>query len=288
MFFNPVLKSPLPTKDKRFLIALAVSLLFHAALIFIKFATPPEPLLSDAQSVPSELQVRLAGPQAPSPPPVMLQPAPRPAPPTPSTARRPSVRLQMPPTRSVEAEKTWSQAEKDEMSRFLSDLNTEARPPTGRALEQKALAMARAIGAQGDRDDEAIKIAQRLRAAKIEPFNIEQYYEALFRKLNSSAAMERNKSKQAGSHVAVVRVVLNPDGSVKSFTIQQAADQQAEIAYIQSVVERAAPFPAFPADIRKATDEMILQICIQPRGYGPGGGAFFSRLSRGQSCRGEG
>jgi len=279
------MKLTLPTKDKRFLIALAVSLTFHLALLFIKFTTPPEPLLSESQSLPKELQVRLSKPEPPSPPPAMPQPA---APPAPSKARRPTAQLPTPPTRTVEAEKTWSQTEKEDMSRFLKELDTESKPPTGKALAQKALAMARTLATQGEGDDEAAEIAQRLRAANIDPLNIELYYEALFRKLNRSAEMVKNKSRQAGARVAVVRVVLNPNGSVKSFKVLEAADQQIEIAYIKTVVERAAPFPAFPPEIRKATDEMILQICIQPQRFGPGGGPFFSRMSRGQACREEG
>jgi len=279
------MKLSLPTKDKRFLIALAVSLALHLSLLFIKRATPPEPLISDSQNLPSELQVRISRSEPPNAPSAMQQPI---APQVPTKARRPTAQLPTPLTRTVEAEKTWSQAEKEEMNRFLNELGAESKPPSGRALAQKAMAMARAIGAEGEVDQEAVTIAQRLRAANVEPFNIELYYESLFRKLNRSAEMVKNKSREAGSHVAVVRVVLNPNGSVKSFTIQQAADQQSEIAYIKSVVERAAPFPAFPADIRKATDAMILQICIQPRSFGPGGGAFFSRMSRGQSCREDG
>ena len=171
------------------------------------------------------------------------------------------------------------------MSRFLNDLQTETKPRTGRDLEQDALAMARTLEKHVEKDDEAAEIAQRLRDAQIEPLSIELYYEALFNKLNRSAEMVKNKSKETGLRVAVVRVVINPDGSVRSFTVQQTADQQTEIAYIKSVVERAAPFPAFPPDIRKATDAMILQICIQPQRTGPGGNAFFSRLSRGEGCR---
>jgi hypothetical protein len=281
--FKLQMKLSLPTQDKRFLIALAVSLSFHLALLFIKFTTPPEALVSESQNLPKELQVRLTKPQPPSPPPAMPQAAS-----PPPKARRQTARLPTPPTRAVEAEKTWSQAEKEEMNRFLNELDTEAKPATGKALAQKALAMARTLVTQGEGVDEAAEIMQRLRAANVEPLNIELYYEALFRKLNRSAEMVKNKSKEAGSRVAVVRVVLNPNGSVKSFKVLQAADQQSEIAYIKTVVERAAPFPAFPPDIRKATNEMILQICIQPKRTGPGGGAFFSRMSRGQSCREEG
>lgn len=287
MFFKPEMKLKLATQDKRFLIALAVSLSLHLALLFIQF-TKPEHLLSDSQKLPAELQVRLAQPPAPSPAPT-APPGPQAvAPAPPSKARRQTAKLPTPPTRSVEAEKTWSQAERNDMSRFLNELETETKPPTGKALAQKALAMARAIGAQGETDEEAAEIAQRLRTANVDPFNIELYYEALFRNLNRSAEMVKNKSREAGAQVAVVRVVLNPNGSVKSFTVVDAGDQKIEIAYIKSVVERAAPFPAFPPEIRKATDAMILQICIQPKRFETGSGAFFSRMSRGQSCRGEG
>lgn len=278
------------SKDKRFQVALAVSLAFHLALLLIKSSAPPDATDAASNHIPSQLDVRLEQPSRPNQiaaPPALPQPEiiPKHAAVKP---RRQSAQLKPAPVVRAEAEKAWTKTERDEMSRFLNDLSAESKPPSGKALEQKALTMARAIGAQGDRDEEAIEIAQRLRAAKIEPLNIELYYEALFRKLNSSAAMVKNKSQESGSHLAVVRVVLNPNGSVQSFTIQQAADQQSEIAYIKSVVERAAPFPAFPEAIRNATDKMILTICIQPRGYGPEGGAFFSRMSRGQSCSGDG
>lgn len=274
------------SNNKRFLLALAASVAIHLALLLFKINTPPE-ILSGAERPPSKLDVRLAKPERRPQPAV----APQPAPPKQRLARtpRPPPRLQSPPAVVAEAEKTWSQTEKEEMNRFLNELEAPAKPRSGAEIMRNALAMARTLAKEEEKEeDELAVITQRLRAANIEPLNLELYYEALFRKLNRSAAMVKNNSREVGTEVAVVRVVLNPNGSVKSFSILQAADQQAEIAYIKTVVERAAPFPAFPAEIRKATDALILQICIQPKRFAAGSGPLFTRIARGQSCREEG
>lgn len=279
------MKLLLPTKNKRILVALAVSLAFHLSLLFFKFSTPHEVLESNPSHVPSQLDVRLSPPdRAAQPPPLPPQAAPTPA--TEKARRKPT---QMQPAPMVaEAEKTWTTVEKDEMNRFLNELGTQSKPPSGTELARRALAMAKTLGRQDEKNDEMAEIAQRLRAANIEPLSLELYFEALFRKLNSSAAMVQRNAYKAGSQVAEVRVTLSPNGSVKSFTILHSADQQAEIAYIKSVVERAAPFPVFPADIRSATDKLILQICIHPSRFSDGTGAQFTRMSRGQSCRRDG
>ena len=280
------MKLPHLSQNSRFYLALGLSVALHLALLLFKWTQPeqlPEPA---SRQPPPQLDVRLAEPLArpPSPPPAAPAVTPKPKP-APQTRRKPTP-VQKPTPRPTEVLKSWPQAEKDQMRRFLEEL-LPSKPRSGRELQQEAIATARNLEKRVEVDDEAETISKRLRDAQVEPLSIELYYEALFRKLNRSAEMVKNKAKESGSRVAVVRAVLNADGSLKSFTILQAADQQLEIAYIKSVVERAAPFPAFPPDIRKATDALILQICIQPPRSGPGGGTFFSRMSRGQGC-GEG
>ena len=277
------MKLPHLTQNSRFILALSLSVALHLALLLFKWVQPeqlPEPA---SRQPPPQLEVRLAEPLTRPPPAAPAAPAVTPKrKPEPQIRRKPTPVLQ-PTPRPTEVVKPWTQAEKDQMRRFLEELPP-SKPRTGRELAQEAIVTARTLEKRIEPDDEAAEIAQRLRDAKVEPLSIELYYEALFRKLNRSAEMVKNKAKESGSRVAVVRAVLNADGSLKSFTVLQAADQQLEIAYIQSVVERAAPFPAFPPDIRKATDVLILQICIQPPRSGLSGGAFFSRTSRGQGC----
>ena len=278
------MKLRFPTKNTRILVALAASLAFHLALLFFKPATPPETFAPNSSRAPSQLNVSLAKPASVAQPAVQPQRA---------APIKPPVKLQRQtsPLRTrqavVEAEKTWTASEKDEMDRFLKELEPQAKL-SGTELARRALAQARTLGTEGEKNDELAEISKRLRTANVEPLSLELYFEALFRKLNSSAAMVQRKTRDTGSQVAVVQVALNANGSMRSFTILQSADQQSEIAYIKSVVERAAPFPAFPSDIRAATDALILQICIQPKGVGGGSGAQFTRMSRGQSCREEG
>ena len=99
-----------------------------------------------------------------------------------------------------------------------------------------------------------------------------------------AAESARPSHKEAGRNAAAVRIVLNADGTVKSFRVLWAADQQAEIAYVSHLFEIAAPFAPFPVDIRNATQSLILQICIMP-GSGSGD-ALFSPMANGRTCNG--
>lgn len=283
---------PLSTLDKRFLVALGISIAFHLSLLLWKFSQPPQPLSAEAPRASSPLQVRLAPstPNTPEPMPPAPLILPRPQPTRPQRAiakprpRSQTAQLTRPP---VEQEKTWTQAEKNEMNQFLNELNSEAQPPAAPELVRRSLAMARDFGKAEQKNDEMSKIERRLREAQVEPLGLELYFEALFRKLNSSAAMLRNNVRERGKQLAIVRIRLRPDGTVRDFVIVQSADQQNEIAYVKSVVDRAAPFPAFPSDIRKATDVLILQICIQPPRLSDSDGPQFTRMGPGQSCRPE-
>jgi hypothetical protein len=268
-------------RDMRIAVALAISLALHLAVLFIKVAAPDAGLPHPTNRASSRLDVTLSQPADSA----RLAPLPertetKPAKPTP---KQPVAHLQQPAT-VAEPAKAWTQAEKAEMNQFLNELGAQPKPRSGAELAQKALAMARSMTSEED-SEAAQKTTPQIIGAKVEPFSLELYLDALFRKMNRTAAMLRNEHGANGLHVATVQIVLNPDGSVKSFRALQAADQQAEIAYIKAVVEQAAPFPAFPPDIRRATDAFSIQICILPNRFADGGGPMFSRMSKGQSCR---
>jgi hypothetical protein len=57
----------------------------------------------------------------------------------------------------------------------------------------------------------------------------------------------KNDPRSRGVQAAAIEVRINPDGSLKSFTVTRSGDQQAEIAFVKSVVERAVPFCRLPA-----------------------------------------
>ncbi len=276
----------LSTLDKRFLIALGISLALHLSLLLWKFPTPPESLVASSTRPPPPLTVHLGPPQPVTQ--IQSSTAPPAAKPRVAVAPKPRQPRQKLMTRvAPPQQKAWTQAEKDEMNQFLNELGAPPKAPSGAELARNALSMARNIGREAQRNDEMAEIDRRLDAANVEPLSLELYFEALFRKLNRSAAMVRDTAHEPGTQLAIVRVTLNSDGTVKNFNIVKSADRQAEIAYVKSVVERAAPFAAFPAKIRAATDALILQICIQPPRLSGGEGAHFTRLAPGQSCRSE-
>ncbi|MGV0976383.1 MAG: hypothetical protein ACOYBO_10685, partial [Azonexus sp.] len=80
-----------------------------------------------------------------------------------------------------------------------------------------------------------------------------------------------------------LEIRLNPNGSLKSFKVLNAADQQDEIAFVKSVVEQSVPFSPFPPDISKAAKSLAMVICIMPANSS-GGGFGFTRNPGGRGC----
>jgi hypothetical protein len=178
---------------------------------------------------------------------------------------------------------TWSKAERDDMNRFLRELDDQAR--AGPDLAQRSQAMARAVGRQQARLDDADDVLlERLpNSPPVDPFSLEMYLDGLVKKLNRSAAFVKNDPRSRGMKTATVLIRLHPNGSLQSFKVLNAADQQIEIAYIQSVVERAVPFSAFPPDIQRSAQSLAMIICILPA-HLSGGGFGFSRTPDGRRC----
>lgn len=181
-----------------------------------------------------------------------------------------------------EEKQNWTRAEKEEIDQFFNP--APSKPASGTELAQRAMAAARNLPpAETVSPQEKRELAQQnARLAQVEPFTLEMYFDALYRKLNQTARFVKRSHKEAGRNAAAVRIVLNPDGTVKSFRVMWAADQQAEIAYVNKLFEAAAPFSPFPPAMLRATDSMILEICIKP-GSGDGGG-LFTPMEPGSRC----
>lgn len=256
--------------------AVAVSLVIHAIALALPHAEP-----NRKQAVAAPLQARLA-PRVVTLPPVPEQTAViRPA----AKASRQKPRETMHVNRSHDATSssvpTWTAAQKAEMDSFLNELADEAKrkpPPT---LAQRALAMAHEAGHEMARADEAEEALLELRpnGPPPDPFSLEFYMDGLVRRLNRSAGFVNSERRHQGVHTAAVHFRLNPDGTLKSFVVLNAADQADEIAFIKAVVERSVPFSPFPPDIDKAARSLGITICIRPgRSSGPG----FTRMQGGR------
>lgn len=256
--------------------AITLSLILHGLILFA-------PLKSEAPATQrtARLEATLA-PQAhpaeapPAKPPGKSEPAK-----APSARRILSVNKGKPAARSL-PKQSWTPAEKAEMNHFLDELADQARrsPP----LAQRSLAMARTEAqAMARRDAAATETIERVpNGPPPDPFSLEMYMDAVVKKLNRSAAFVKNDPRSKGVRTALVRVRLYPSGSLRSFDILNAADQHDEIAFVKSVVERAVPFAAFPADLRQSVLSLGVLICIRPSTVGDG--AF--RFSRNQNIQG--
>jgi len=203
-------------------------------------------------------------------------------------AKRQSIKKLLAPGKSKEklAESpapTWSKAEREDMNKFLRELDDQARASPD--LAQRSLAMARTAGRQQARQDDADEVMlERLpNSPPVDPFSLEMYLDGLVKKLNRSAAFVKNEPRSRGMKAAAVLIRLNPNGTLQSFKVLNAADQQVEIAYIKSVVERAVPFSSFPADIQKSAQSLAMIICILPAHLN-GGGFGFARTPDGRRC----
>ena len=270
------------TNYTRFWFALAASLLLHLAVLALKTSAPVSQPNKTSGRAASRLDITLKAQPEQKPQEKKTQPQHK-------IDQRPRVLAMQPKRDTTPSElvpRTWTRAERDDMNQFMNEITEEARPPSGAVLAQRALTMARNMHSpEPDEDAESKQIMRKLMDANVDPFSIEMYFDALFRKMNRSATMIGNEKRHMGLSTAAVRILLNKDGSVRSFKILRAADQQAEIDFIQAVVDQSAPFPMFPPDIGKATDAVALLICIRPGLSGDSSGATFSRMGGGQACR---
>ena len=291
------LESPYLQVRKSFLLAMALSLLLHAVVLFVGYSSsnflPPSGADAERQEMPPQRRLIATLARSPASPPRpssvdASRPVPKPS--APSSKRRLS------PNKSAStkhlsipadplANRKWSTAERADMRGFLSELAAEAKPPpSGQTLPAKALAMARQMGRSTVEDgvDRESKPASG-KGKPVDRYSLEMYWDGFLRKLNRSAAFVENERRARGQRKALVEISLNSDGSLKDYRVLYAADQAAEIAYIKRVVERATPFSAFPPDIRKERDSMSIRMCVYPAGEGEGGG--FSRSWGSQGCR---
>lgn len=267
--------------------AVAASLLLHALVLFF-----PHQEARPRTSASSRFTARLSTPPAESPPP----PAPASVAPTPKAAARPAVKpaldeaprrrvLSVPKSAAPAAADTprWSVAEKQEMNRFLDELANEAKAASRPSLAQRSLAMAREMASHQARQDEEGRalLERRPNTPPPEAFSLDLYVDGVVKRLNRSAAFVRHDPRSRGVKNAAVQFRIHPDGSLKSFTVLNAGDQEQEIAFIRSVVERAIPFARFPPDLDRAARSLGVTICIQPSG---GGGFGFTRMADGRPC----
>lgn len=258
-------------------VAFALSALLHGLILFVEKQSP-----SGADRPPKRIEASLTRP-APVAPPDSSKSAKKASPVKPK-AEKPRLALDRKksgPTSPSMPE--WSAAEKQEMNDFLDELDSQKRPPP--RLAQRSLAMARELGREQARQDgeENVTLERLPNSPPVDPFSLELYLDALVKKLNRSAAFVPNDPRAKGARNALVRIKLNSDGSLRSFQVLNAADQQDEIAFIRAVVERAVPFASFPADLQKSARSLGMLICIRPANSSSTGSGF-SRNTSGGSC----
>lgn len=190
------------------------------------------------------------------------------------------------PAPAPEEPPKFSAAEKAEMDRFLASLEAEQRAEP--SLAQRALALAREIGHNEGRADQRdaaqgqVTIERIPDSPPVDPFSLEMYLDALVTKLNRSSAFVTHEPRRAGVRRGAARLRLNPNGTIHSFEVLNAADQQDELAYLAMLINRAAPYSPFPPDIVKSAKTMTILICILPAtGSGDIG---FTRKTDGRGC----
>jgi hypothetical protein len=262
-------------------LALLLSLIVHGAILLFPTQSPRV-----EERAATRLEASLA--QKPRMPPKPATPVVVPSPAAARQARPQPQRkiLAMDKAQGVAATPAaprWSVAQKEEMNSFLRELDGQARQAPD--LAQRSLAMARDIGRQlAAQEKEGSEVLERLpNSPPVDPFSLEMYLDSLVRKLNRSAGFVRNDPRARGLKVASVEIRLNSNGSLKSFKVLNAADQQDEIAFVRSVVEQSVPFAPFPADIGRSAKSLAMVICIMPANSS-GGGFGFTRNPGARGC----
>lgn len=279
---------PAHRRWRSFHFALALSMALHLLVLTLHVRMPPRVQLHPQRP----LDVALAPPPSPAPSP-LLQPSPPPEAPAekPRPRPRPKPRPKPAPLAAPSAPRSLPVPEEPPPTaaerRFMEEPyppEPVAQPPGGLALAQQALAAASGV-AREQREAELFRARENARAHEdVDPLSMELYFEAFVKKLNRSAAFVRQQRSGRGRYIAVVEVSLNADGTLKSYKVINAGDQQAEIDYIRDIVERAAPFGAFPPEVRKHINSLSFDICILPRHLDSGGGGMFTRTYGGRDC----
>jgi hypothetical protein len=269
-----------PLERRALAVAVAVSLAIHGLVLFVNKQKPKQ-----GSPLP-----RIEASLARKPMPVEV-PAVQPAEPPKKQAKTPNkqqarpkvMAIQQPSRSTVQSTPKWTVAEKAEMNDFLNELASEAKAKPKPTLAQRSLAMAREEARQTARQEksELLTLERRPNSPEPDPFSLELYFEGLLKNLNRSSAYVKNDPRSRGVRTAAVQFRINPDGTLKSFVVLNAADQGEEIAFIKAVVDRAAPFSPFPPDLNRSARSMAVRICILPS---QGGGFGFSRASDGRGC----
>jgi hypothetical protein len=265
--------------DTTLTIAYLLSVLLHIVVLSIQISQPS--LGESGPQTSGTIDVVLAKP--PTARPAENQKSETPKPDTPPRSRVLTAAPQAAPTPHSWPVQTWSRAERSEMDNFLNELATEAKPQSGREMASQALATARQPAVVATPVENATPSNRGSSRQAPTAFSLEMYFDAFLNKLNRSAAFVKKDTRKSGYRKALVQILLNPNGTLKSYEVLRAGDQDIEIAYIKSVVDRATPFSAFPRDIAGAAEVLSVLICITPSGSGDGTGSF-SRASP-QECR---
>lgn len=269
-----------PIERRALVVAVVVSLAIHGLLLFVNNQKPkqgsPLPRI-EASLARKPVPVDVPASQPPDPPKKQAKAPNKPQ------ARPRVMAIQQASRSTVQSAPKWTVAEKAEMNDFLNELASEAKAKPKPTLAQRSLAMAREDARQMARQDNAelLTLERRPNSPEPDPFSLELYFEGLLKNLNRSSAYVKNDPRSKGVRQAAVQFRINPDGTLKSFVVLNAADQGEEIAFIKSVVERAAPFSPFPPDLNRSARSMAVRICIMPSRHG---GFGFSRAGDGQGC----
>lgn len=259
-------------------VAIALSLILHGVVLFAPLQTQrpasPPPMRLEASLAPrAAVPLTAVPPSVPSAEAVPAKPQ----------ARKRILALDKPQGKTPSSvPPKWSVAQKEEMKSFLDDLGGQARAAP--SLAQRSRDMARGLGHEQAREgeEEGVSLERLPDSPPVDPFSLEMYLDGLVKKLNRSAAFVRNDPRAIGLRTALVQIRLNPNGSLKSFRVINAADQQDEIAFVKSVVEQAVPFAPFPADMRRSAGGLAMVICIKPASWS---GSFgFTRNPDGRGC----
>jgi hypothetical protein len=269
----PMMNFESSSRRRTLRLGLATSVAIHLLVLFYPVQEKSGPPAGQTRLV-ARLESPKSAPVEPSPPSVQSKPT--------QTLRSKPQRRVIATDKSRATAPPWTVAQKAEMDGFLNELAEQAKNVPKPSLAQRSMAMAREAGRQLAREDAAGDALLELRpnGPPVNPFSLEIYLDGLVRRLNRSAGFVNKERKTQGVQTAAVQFRLNPDGSLKSFVVLNAADQAEEIAFIKAVIERSTPFSPFPPEIDLAARSLGVTICIRPgRNSEPG----FSRM-KGSRC----
>lgn len=147
--------------------------------------------------------------------------------------------------------------------RFIPERVLPKSPPENSSKAERA-SPKQDVAPHSDGANQESKLALNGQGLATEQARI-NYQDAVATLLSKAKRYPERALKRRITGQATVKIEINADGSLANFAIVRSTESDILDDEVRAMVDRAAPFPAFPADLRKQSIALIVPIAFSLR-----------------------